>query len=828
MSTTSLLSYESTHQRKLRLLEGSFIASFMLIAILLLLAPAKKAEAIVNLNPNPVTWIPSSQYTYLQYCNEAWDNPQLFSPAFVNWLSLRGNGLVTSINVPYGTNSVDLDLNFAGATCFYSPGSVVGTKSFILGQSASNGATVSPFNPGAMYLGFGSGSPVGTYRQTGAWATLNLPRGLAPGGHDFWVTTTGVKINWFPGAPNFRCVGPAYRTPGSIDDWSACAPEPATVPIHINVGPATIVRGRVFNVNNPSQGYKDLTIYVCNGPPDAFNTTKTDINGNFAIAVGNQIGYCVRILSSAPLGTSGGPFVRPWDFRYGDGAFVSDPLPIGSGFAPNCASYTSLPPPPNYCSGVGTYEWQAAGLNCFQNYANCGPGHPYGPNNHFLHMDRNTDQGFDFVYRITPPPKPADFSCSVSPIKVEIGTPVTISFGVNNNSPPAGATISQALGNKMYLKVKGPLPATTIIYQGDDVNYGDPPPGPSPVAPGRTGIHEQNITLSSPGIYNVEINITGLGIIRGGCTITAVNKPYVSFFNGDVIAGGSFDGGTGITPSQILAFINPNFSGSASQLASLALGPINGYSSSVLRTAGPIPADSLKLSNKNAVKGNFGGTHFAPDYYAARGTPPLSPGGIVDAFGTAGSTTPYMLNGNVLSGQVGQGKRIVVYVAGDLTIPHNITYQNTGSWATVGDIPSLYVIVQGNIYIDSSVTQLDGVYEAVPNNKAATGPLDNAGNKGRIYTCTNGGSNFVPSSLYGPCNSQLVVNGAFIAQQVKFQRTANSLRDAVTGPSEYTGPHGAEVFRFTPETYIAAPELPTSGTSGSGVYQAITNLPPVL
>lgn len=175
-----------------------------------------------------------------------------------------------------------------------------------------------------------------------------------------------------------------------------------------------------------------------------------------------------------------------------------------------------------------------------------------------------------------------------------------------------------------------------------------------------------------------------------------------------------------------------------------------------------------------------------------------------------------VLSGNqtIMGDTITNGTKKTIYVTGNATIMGNITYAST-SWSSEADIPSFYLIVKGNIYIDKNVTQLDGVYIAQPSDAS----------NGILYTCTNGSTLYnsnVFSNLYTNCNQQLIINGAVIAKQTRLLRTYGSLRDATTPPGR-----PAEKFNFTPEVYMVNPNLPATSTTTTK-YDFIASLPPVL
>src|SRR5690606_24660439 len=109
-------------------------------------------------------------------------------------------------------------------------------------------------------------------------------------------------------------------------------------------------------------------------------------------------------------------------------------------------------------------------------------------------------------------------------------------------------------------------------------------------------------------------------------------------------------------------------------------------------------------------------------------------------------------------------------------------------------IPYITVIARGNIYIQSDVNNLSGLFIAQP--------LPD-GSKGEIYTCANGKT--VPANKFAACSGRnadanallnaicnggnnattrtltgtpLTVYGSFIARRVSFDRTNGSLRCA--------------------------------------------------
>ncbi|MEO5627576.1 MAG: hypothetical protein ABIQ89_01670, partial [Candidatus Saccharimonadales bacterium] len=86
------------------------------------------------------------------------------------------------------------------------------------------------------------------------------------------------------------------------------------------------------------------------------------------------------------------------------------------------------------------------------------------------------------------------------------------------------------------------------------------------------------------------------------------------------------------------------------------------------------------------------------------------------------------------------------------------------------------------------------------------------------------------SQLKATCDQGLIVNGAFIANQVKFLRTNGNI--ATAGINELWPGGGnnniAETFKAGAELYLSAPEQLKKAGSGKTNYNSITSLPPVL
>jgi hypothetical protein len=357
-------------------------------------------------------------------------------------------------------------------------------------------------------------------------------------------------------------------------------------------------------------------------------------------------------------------------------------------------------------------------------------------------------------------------------------------------------------------------------------------------------------TGAAPGTYQVNWTlIAPFGTKSCSAPITIVSKPYFKAYGADVSTGGGFDNGTGIctNPGQLAGFYDSSTNkGSAVQFAAQALGAIDQFASAGMRTSAPIPAVGLTFANSGASPpgswgGNFGAVRCIPDYWATM------PAGTTTVVNDNPNLTP-ILNPSVTqpnlinyqfkpatagqpvrlflpAGKVANGNKATIYVDGDAYIPRNIRLNDTG-WATATDIPSIYVIARGNIYIDPTVTDLDGVYVAQPN--GAVG--------GKIYTCADVGGKLTAAQIATQCQQQLRVYGAFIANSIKLDRSGNTMRMANPAEAALSGTNAAcglaacagEVFNLGPESFLARPGFQPIGGSNSGTYDSITSLSPVL
>jgi hypothetical protein len=279
------------------------------------------------------------------------------------------------------------------------------------------------------------------------------------------------------------------------------------------------------------------------------------------------------------------------------------------------------------------------------------------------------------------------------------------------------------------------------------------------------------------------------------------------------------------------------FGGSGSQIAAFALGAIDRFASSAGRTANPKPRAGLSFANSgNPVLLGWGGgwdginVSCAQDYFASAAlvTSSIDPGN--GPWNIAGATSGAYTHSGPLtiaaSGIINNGKKITVYVDGDVAITQDINFNNAGGPANprynngIADIPSVRIIARGNILIAPTVTRIDGVLVAQPR-------ADGSG--GVLTTCSDGGFGLpnatqIDDATNGCRRFPLRVYGAVIAKQVLLLRSSGSLRDALNNERHDNGA-AAERFIYTPEVWLAQPQVRPPVVEP---YEAFTTLPPIL
>ena len=352
-------------------------------------------------------------------------------------------------------------------------------------------------------------------------------------------------------------------------------------------------------------------------------------------------------------------------------------------------------------------------------------------------------------------------------------------------------------------------------------------------------------SLTGGATYYMRINN---GQFSGVSSFVAATcqTPTARVYGGDVVAGSEF-GSQGNCPAStspavsanagIISWNNTGANGAGTQIAAQAMSQIFGFATNYNSGGGGNYA-ALSFANSNPAitspaagefGGNFGYAPCAPKYQPPATGTVSWPGSFTAAPGSYSYT---WLGGIINAGTIPAGVNITLYVNGSVEIAGNITYGTTG-WTNPSQIPSFRLVVTGgDINVDSSVTQLDGQYVAQP-----TVNLPNPPTGGSIYTCSQSGAPHpVDGNYYTDCSSQLVINGSFVARQVKLMRACNTMSNSNTGQTSVatgnlancSGTPGnttaAEVFNYSPEVWLAQPP----GATASSLFDSIINLPPIL
>ena len=343
-----------------------------------------------------------------------------------------------------------------------------------------------------------------------------------------------------------------------------------------------------------------------------------------------------------------------------------------------------------------------------------------------------------------------------------------------------------------------------------------------------------------------------------------VNHPYVRAYGSDIVAGSNFmaDEVCNANVKRIDSYISTHAdkSGSGVQLAAIAMGTIESFSTASLRTSSPTALTGLSFGNTPNPVGQYAGqplcsTNFYGETQSNDDNPTddavdtvnkntvgdhnISPGDYLPNYGQTLVTNP---SHQVTLGGDGSfnGKKII-YVDGDVTITGNIAYQ---PFTDPTEAPAFMLVAKGNIYIGKNVTRLDGLYVAQAKDDASGGIIFTCARPGDFAAYNDNekfdncggpeGENSNP-----PDDKRLIVNGSFIANNIRLDRIHKSVRDSKSNINEKADrdpsatPHNteaSEVFNFSPEMYLSQPPFAKNGTSSSSstIFQYYTTLPPIL
>ena len=429
-------------------------------------------------------------------------------------------------------------------------------------------------------------------------------------------------------------------------------------------------------------------------------------------------------------------------------------------------------------------------------------------------------ESIDFYFTCPDPPKPFDLVPYAS-VDVDSENPSIASFGggVRGNQPTVnGVTISRQYEVRRINSTKTAISPSTAALINQTINSSGIILGIVPRNVEsfnyKAGDKICAITTVTPG--SGKVNSSG-SIVEAGASKsredceTIVNKPYVSFYGGDVNTCGEiktfYDNGAG------------RKRGSGVQYIAQANGTINEFISGSL--LGRLPNILSFANTTGTYGGSLGGSCSAPgDYFSGAPTPAETLTSPINLSSLNGNTVKsYNGDAELSGGVLNNRSRTALYIDGDLRITGNIGYANP-SWPSEAEIPSLHVYVKGNIYIQPNVTNLTGFF--VAQQKVTTD------DKGIIFTCANGNARVTTNQLTS-CALQLSVRGAFSSKRTYFDRGFKSLRDGKE-KEVYGASNAAEKFFIGPEMYFVSPGAGSTGggnSSGDG-YQFITTLPPVL
>ena len=307
---------------------------------------------------------------------------------------------------------------------------------------------------------------------------------------------------------------------------------------------------------------------------------------------------------------------------------------------------------------------------------------------------------------------------------------------------------------------------------------------------------------------------------------THSSKPYLRVYGNDVVVGRQFiDPTSGAcsaknTSAKITAFTKgdvDNYIGAGSQFAVSSAGQIVSFLSANMHNA-VANGDGVTKPNIDLMLNNdTGPSDFGNDSNGYTGCLP-----DYSKFVTDNDSTFYKPLGDLAIDDVADISYHItynrIYVDGDLTIDDNII-DNTTSYGSLSDFKPIIVIVKGDINIKGSVTQLDGLYVALPKTNGTGG--------GTINTCYDPGDTPTVSA----CDNKLTINGSFVANKVLFNRLKGDIASATQ--NEASGSVNiAESFVFTSDLYFGLmskqdPSDNNEKTTGTQ-YESIVGLPPVL
>lgn len=608
-----------------------------------------------------------------------------------------------------------------------------------------------------------------------------------------------------------------------------------------------------------------------------------DYGGN-----GNSF-FGMRLLSSIERSRQATP-VQNWDFQLQFGPRCDDPSPANAAinvfdadvdiFNPQNMSATlenylkSTPPPPAW---VLQESWDESDLGTpgISNETkdldfNADNQHGYrftwyGPNwNNTLQMRVPYDQ-FDAQQEVQcPPPGNWEYLPAIAPgtgqsNTVRPGEIVSVSGTTSNVGENTGPGYNQTVyvssgsvssPNSFSLNfATGLNPRTSGLSQDVTFTIGSSTPvGGQVCFVTETRPHSGTVVA---GVFTV---VEPADVSEPFC-VTVVESPYLKVYGNDIWSGGNYYLGGGICPlppgtgdirsvSANIVGSPTNYVGAVEQYAAFAFGNIDAFGTAEVPEAGT-GYNTLAFANTGAELGWFG---YARCLYNIFDDDPGGPGGQIDdllwlnAVNTNNvnsevnnsSSEQYRFNGDatINGGSPITGQKTIL-VNGSVTIGQDLQYDQSmyGDTTSLEDVPILIIIATRDIIIEPDVRQLDGMYISLQT----------------IHTCPLPASGFL--SVEDGCSQVLEVNGSFIANQIAFRRTAGGINGASTGdpahtdrcnyfdPPDFPSPGMtlpnnndidcvAEIFRFSPEMYLADPIF-RRGADFEIEVQQVRELPPI-
>ncbi len=404
---------------------------------------------------------------------------------------------------------------------------------------------------------------------------------------------------------------------------------------------------------------------------------------------------------------------------------------------------------------------------------------------------------YDSINYLTTCPKPRA-TCDLTTIPARMLVGQQTSFLVRLKLSASYEPPMDGDNPKMTVKITSPTGGVTDYGQ---VGYSDSGTDASTALTSNPALQYKPIQA---GTHTVSWGLSGSNIEEDvSCSkqFDAGFRPFFTVTGGDIMSGGDIRSWNTDSGSYF---------GAGTNLAAIATGDIQNFVTGFGLSGGAASSNGSALAFANT---GAGGTTYGGGYAVMPFTPTIETGSswtastldLGDSALEDGKT--YSHDGNLtITGTVPTNKRITVVVRnGSAIMAGNTAY---GAYTTPETIPRFTLLVQnGNIYVDSNVTELRGVYYA----------------SGTFYSCAAGAAPvaMTSSGAYATCGRKLTVYGAVSAARLMLTRTYGSLIAFGATPAE-----PAEDFYYSPELWLS------SGThrltQGGVRYDSYVSLPPIL